>query len=321
MTWRGLPKPQPLSPAAAAPDGAVAGLCVLASGSSGNASVLVVRGDKGWVRGGGSRVILIDAGLSPGITRKRLAERGIGLDDIDDVVLTHLDRDHFHGGWRRVRDFKRATLRLHRRHLNRAERDGALLGRNEPLAKDESTPTMLGDRVALHHTLLDHDQLGVAAFRFALNGATLGFATDLGRVTPKLESLVNRVDVLAIESNYCPEMQAASDRPDFLKRRITGGAGHLSNQECAHAVERVQPREHAVFLHLSRQCNHPDLVAEMHQGADYDRTISTQDKPTRWIWLTPSPENAADAAIRTRTLRMRSGLTIGDTLSLFAGNT
>lgn len=113
--------------------------------------------------------------------------------------------------------------------------------------------------------------------------ASLGYATDLGHVPARLTTLMAEVDVLAIESNYCPRMQAASSRPEFLKRRIMGGSGHLSNQQCAAAVEAIRPREHVVLLHLSRECNQPSLAAEHHAGADYAITIASPDTPTRWV--------------------------------------
>lgn len=231
MAWRDLNPPAP-PPAFPEPDASRAHLCVLASGSAGNCSVLRVRNESGRPE----RTILLDAGLSPTRTRRLLADRGIALAEIDDIVLTHLDADHFHPGWRRVRDC-RATLRLHRRHLGKAERRGLLLGRNEPFKEPfEAGP------VRIDPILMSHDDLGVAAFRIETACAkTLGFATDLGRTTDALTGHLAGVGVLAIESNYCPVMQADSDRPAFLKHRITGGAGHLSNDECPGRA-RSRPR-------------------------------------------------------------------------------
>lgn len=288
MSWRDLPRTR-LSQAFAPPHGAAAGLCVLASGSSGNCSVLAVLApapDGGPPRP--ERVLLLDAGLSPARTRALLAERGIPLRAVDDVVLTHLDQDHFHSGWRSVSDC-RATLRMHRRHLGRAQREGMLLARNEPF----TDAVALGDRTTLLAALGEHDELGVATLRFCVRDAAgvchLGFATDLGRMTDALVRHLRGVDVLAVESNYCPRMQAESARPAFLKQRITGGRGHLSNEECARAVQEIGPRRHAVFLHLSRECNRPERVAALHEGAAYAWSISTQDEPTPWVWLMPRP--------------------------------
>jgi phosphoribosyl 1,2-cyclic phosphodiesterase len=78
------------------------------------------------------------------------------------------------------------------------------------------------------------------------------------------------VDILAIESNYDRAMQLESARPAFLKDRIMGGKGHLSNDECIDAVRAISwPREpeHVVLLHLSRECNCPGLVRGMWRKA------------------------------------------------------
>ena len=283
MAWRDLRPPAP-PPPHPEPD-ARAAVCVLASGSSGNCTVLRVRSESGRPE----RTALIDAGLSPTRTRSLLAERGISLAEIDDIVLTHLDADHFHPGWRRVRDC-RATLRLHRRHLGKAERRGLLLGRNNPFTDGFD----LGSTTRVEPILMDHDDLGVAVFRFETAcGNSLGFATDLGRTTRAMTDHLAGVGVLAIESNYCPRLQADSDRPDFLKRRITGGAGHLSNQECADAVRTIAPASAVVLLHLSRQCNTAELAAEPHERAPYGLTLSTHNAPTPWIPLSPaSPAHA-----------------------------
>lgn len=288
MAWRSVPAKLNRPTPPLAPPGAVFGLKVLASGSSGNCAVLFIPGDDPSTAARmPSRVCLIDAGLSPSRTRALLAQDALDMRHVDDIVLTHLDADHFHGGWRRVRDC-RATLRMHRRHLGRAERAGLLLRRNEPFLGELT----LGERVHATTTLLSHDELGVAAFRFDVSTpagkATLGYATDLGHVTLDLLAHLRGVDVLAIESNYCPEMQKASDRPAFLKKRIMGGKGHLSNQECAQAVADIGPAQHLVFLHMSRQCNTPARIEGFYADSGTPRTISRQDETTDWIWAMPS---------------------------------
>ncbi|HYE01635.1 MAG TPA: MBL fold metallo-hydrolase [Phycisphaerales bacterium] len=260
-----------------APDrpGLRAELCVLASGSGGNCSVLAVE------QGGTRRVCLIDLGLSPRRTELLLAERGLGLHDVDDAILTHLDDDHFHRGWVRALP-RHATLRVHARHAALDDCFG-LFGR---LPCQFEAGFVLRCGAGVRALLAAHDRAGVSALRVDFAGppaCALGFATDLGRVTDPLVGLLAGVDVLAIESNYCPKMQEESGRPWFLRRRITGGAGHLSNLEALEAILRIGPGEHVVLLHLSRQCNCPELVASLHEGADYAVTITSQTHPTRWV--------------------------------------
>lgn len=258
-------------------------LCVLASGSSGNCSVLVSRPDETGPR----RVVLLDAGLSPRRTQRLLAERGIRPDEVDDILFTHLDTDHCHSGWTSA--FRpggwRARLRIHRRHLGRAERAG-LLFRHTEVFEDTLD---LGAGLDAKALLMSHDDLGVAVFRLRADTpageAHLGFATDLGHTTDELIASLRGVDALAIESNYCPVMQHESDRPAFLKQRITGGAGHLSNTESARAARQIGPRERLVLLHLSRQCNTPDQALRDHAGCGCEVHVTDQFRPTPWFTI------------------------------------
>jgi phosphoribosyl 1,2-cyclic phosphodiesterase len=251
-------------------------LCVLASGSAGNCSALVL--DTAQRR----HVYLIDLGLSVRRTKRDLAAVGLSLDDVAGVLITHLDTDHWKEVWTR-RLPERIPVFMHRRHAGRGARDGVLFRRTELL----TGPVELDGGAVVETMLHAHDTLGVSVFRFEFPcfGRTLGFATDLGRVTPDLVDHLHAVDVLAIESNYCPTMQLESDRPLALKRRIMGGKGHLSNAQCAQAVAAVDPGEHVVLLHLSRQCNRPELALEPHAGREYRITVTSQFVPTDPIAL------------------------------------
>lgn len=248
-------------------------MCVLASGSGGNCTALVVE------RPSGRHVSLIDLGLSPRRTRGLLAELGITLDEVRTVYLTHLDTDHWNPAW--IGKLPgHATVVLHRRHRRRAERDGAAYQRCELI--DAAFDTPCGARLGTF--LAAHDELGSVVFRFEFaGGRSLGFATDLGRVTQPVVDHLRGVTVLAIESNYCPELQASSPRPEYLKRRITNGAGHLSNQQCAEGVKQIGPVEHVVLLHLSRQCNEPARAAAGHSAARYVLTVTNQHTPSEII--------------------------------------
>lgn len=250
-------------------------LCVLSSSSGGNCSALLLG------RGEARRLYLIDLGLSPRRTRALLGAIGVGGMPISGVLLTHLDDDHCNPAWAAAgRDLlgEHAPLYLHKRHRGRAQRAGLLHHRTLVF---EDGLDLSSARVRVLHTA--HDELGVAAFRFESQSAHLGYATDVGHAGEDLVRHLHGLDVLAIESNYCPRLQRASPRPEFLKRRIMGGHGHLSNQQCAKAVELMAPREHVVLLHLSRQCNTPQLAAAGHAGRGYALTIARHDGPTGWI--------------------------------------
>jgi len=260
-------------------------LCVLASSSSGNCSLLSVSLD------GKVFTVLIDAGLSPRRTRALLESTGHGRIHIDHVILTHLDCDHWNTGWLEAMP-EATTVHLHKRHVGRAGRMGLTYLRTQPFT--DSFEVLPG--IVIHPLLVAHDDLGTAAFRidFPACGRSLGYATDMGRPSQELCEHLAGVDILAIESNYCPRMQLASSRPDFLKQRIMGGRGHLSNEESARAVTRMAPRETVVLLHLSRQCNTPETAAQHHAYEGRRVIVSSDREPTGWIHIA-APELASAA--------------------------
>lgn len=234
-------------------------LCVLASGSSGNCSV--VRAPTG--------VMLIDAGLGPRLAAQRMTGTGVRVSDVAAICLTHLDRDHFSPHW--LVTIVRQGIRVHCHREAAAE----LL----ELAEDVDVERLIcpfGDDlfeplpgVCVRPVPLAHDQEGSHGFLVKGFGNRLGYATDLGHVPPNLVDCFADLDLLALESNYDPDMQEQSARPIFLKRRITGGRGHLSNAQAFEAIQCILDRAqraaarlptHIVLLHRSRHCNCPKLV-------------------------------------------------------------
>jgi phosphoribosyl 1,2-cyclic phosphodiesterase len=89
----------------------------------------------------------------------------------------------------------------------------------------------------------------------------------LGHVFADLASVVATLDGALLESNYDPDMLARGPYPWFLKRRIQGPRGHLSNQEAAELVCRsAGSRLKWLCLgHLSQQNNDPELAVQTHR--------------------------------------------------------
>ncbi len=233
--------------------------CVLGSGSKGNTTLLVL-GDS---EGEGERYVLVDCGLSMRATAKQLSQLGIELEQISAIMLTHLDSDHFQINW--IRRLRRCGIPvyIHERHRSEALRRG-LDGGDIELFRE---PFELGEQTRIEPVLFAHDDVGTAGFIIEHDGRRLGYATDLGRVPEKMIERFVNLHALAIESNYDPEMQWASNRPLFLKQRITGGGGHLSNRESIEAVLEIDKNSElsqVVTLHLSEQCNDPRLVKRMY---------------------------------------------------------
>jgi len=263
-------------------------LCVLASGSSGNCSM--VRAADG--------VVLVDAGIGPRTTAKRMDGSGVSLGDVRAICLTHLDSDHFNANWiptivrRGIRMYccaARVDSLIRRAELDVADAFASLIF---PFDRE---PFDVLPGVVLRPLPFAHDRQGSHGFVIETVGCRIGYATDLGRVPVTLIEDFCDLDVLAIESNYDPVMQQTSGRPFFLQQRIMGGRGHLSNQQAFDAIRAILDRCeraarrlpcHIVLLHRSRQCNCPKLMRRLfsRDARIAGRlTLADQFEPSGWL--------------------------------------
>ena len=278
-------------------------LCVLGSGSGGNSTV--VRSPWG--------TFLIDAGFGPRATAERMgADGGIGVDvkDVSAMVLTHLDHDHFNKNW--FQTILKMGIRVFCSESRREEIVESAEGieaeeklRAKHFAGAGLKKLVVGfdgqfepvKGVKLDPFELAHDETGSHGFVMECDGYKVGFATDLGHVPEALIERFCGVDVVALESNYDPEMERNSSRPYYLKQRIMGGHGHLSNEQALEAVRAILDRtesmhgadrlpRHIVLLHRSRECNCPKLLKKLFTK---DRriaqvlTLTHQEERTPWL--------------------------------------
>lgn len=262
-------------------------LCILASGSSGNCAV---------VRTGEGRVVLIDAGLSPRQTAIRLDGTGVTIDQIEAICLTHLDCDHFHRGWAKLIEASGIRVFCGTRQREQLVRyDGHALERR--VREFDGNPFEPVRGLCADAIDLRHDDAGSHGFVFSSGGARLAYATDLGRAPPLLIERFADADIVALESNYDVQLQLQSQRPQFLKNRIMGGRGHLSNHEAFDAVRRIFDRSHArrgrlpshvVLLHRSRECNCPERLRALFltDPRMTDRLVLAEQH-CRSPWLSP----------------------------------
>lgn len=233
---------------------------VLASGSNGNACLLDI----------GGFGVLIDFGLSPRFLTPRLHKFGLSWRNIDAVVLTHTHADHWKAAtlsqlakWRvpiYCRPEHAGTIDGGRRAFAALSSAG-LIRHYEPLRDFQ-----LGARCACVPIALDHDDEATHGFRFEGSGWALGYAADLGCWRPALAEHFADVDLLALEFNHDVAMQLESGRHPLLIRRVLGDRGHLSNAQAADLLSAILERStpgrlaHLVQLHLSEDCNRPELA-------------------------------------------------------------
>ena len=112
-----------------------------------------------------------------------------------------------------------------------------------------------------------HDGVGAVAFVVDDGRNRLGILTDLGHRFIRLLEVIGTLDAVLLESNYDPAMLAGGPSPAFLKQRIAGSGGHLSNLEAATLLGSVAKDQlrWACLGHLSEQNNTPELALRTHR--------------------------------------------------------
>lgn len=225
-------------------------LCVLASGSRGNATYL----------SNGRTSILIDAGLSGKELQRRMAAKGLNPAGLDAILVSHEHTDHIQGVGVMARRFGLTV------HIS----DGTWQASRQSLGKLPDVrpftcghPFSIGD-LAIHPFSISHDAVDPAGFTIGCNGSKVGVATDLGIVTGMVKTHLQDCDALILEANHDPQMLIDGPYPWPLKQRIRGRSGHLSNEDAALFLETlVHDRlSHVILAHLSEENNTPDKAKQ-----------------------------------------------------------
>jgi phosphoribosyl 1,2-cyclic phosphodiesterase len=226
--------------------------CILGSGSSGNAALLVTEQTR----------VLVDAGFSVRKLSSLLCAVGESLANIEAIFLTHEHGDHSAA----IEGLKKFP---HIRIFANAATAGAVqTGLDfKPDWNLFQTGTSFRFRdLEIRSFAVPHDAQEPVGFRFT-NGhdddlfsprRSLTYLTDLGHVPMHIREHIRGCTALVVESNHCPELlKNDPKRPWSLKQRISGRHGHLSNAATSALLAEVAcPEWRRVFLtHLSRDCN------------------------------------------------------------------
>lgn len=231
-------------------------ICSIASGSNGNCYYI----------GNDSEAVLVDVGISCREVEKRMARQELTMDRVKAIFVSHEHTDHIRGLAVLANKYQLPVF------MTRGTRDACRLAIPErllnPLADLERIDIGSLGIVGFHKY---HDAAEPHSFVVRDNDISIGVFTDIGRVCERVSHYFGQCQAVFLESNYDEGMLARGRYPHFLKNRIRGGYGHLSNAEALNLFmsHRADSLSHLLLAHLSKDNNDPTLVHELfrpHRG-------------------------------------------------------
>ena len=252
----------------------------IASGSKGNATFVSTD----------NTLILIDAGISYRELVKRSNAVGIDLNRLDAVLITHEHSDHVGGLKTLSKELEVPIYMNPASYKALSEKVGSILHFQE----EEFIHHLFIKDLEISACRHMHDAAYTQGFLVSDGKKKIGMATDLGKVTPAIFEKMKETDFLYIESNYDEESLRNGPYPQFLKYRIGGKNGHLSNVDSASTIRDLvkEGKERFMLAHLSEVNNTVQLAKDTLFGilheigvneGDIDLSIANQYAPSEVI--------------------------------------
>src|SRR5258706_15560518 len=248
----------------------------IGSGSKGNCLVAEV----------GKTRVLLDCGLAPRETERRLASIGLAPSDISGILVTHEHDDHAGQAY--------PFAALHRLPVWLTHGTQVAMAEFGKVPGDVDTRTILGrdafaiGEIEVRPYTVPHDAREPVQFVLSDGAFRLGVLTDIGASTAHVEATLSGCDALVLECNHDLDLLWGGDYPKWLKERIAGPFGHLSNaasENLLAALDRSRLK-HVIAAHLSHQNNRPELaraaLASAMGGAADRIGPATQEEGFAW---------------------------------------
>ena len=256
--------------------------CSLYSGSSGNCLFVSTNNTK----------VLIDCGTSCKKICEGLASIDSSIEDIDAILVTHEHSDH-------IQSLGTVSKKFNIPVYANIETWGAMGSQKEKISENNinvfknDTDFILND-LTIHPFSTPHDAINPCGFNIHNGKKKLSIATDLGYIDNRIFEELSNSSFVLLESNYEPEVLAASKYPYQLKQRIKGPNGHLSNETAGKTISELMKKDlkEVILGHLSKENNFPELayktVAEqlMYNNSDINTiklSVANRNQPGKIV--------------------------------------
>lgn len=222
----------------------------LNSGSNGNC----------YYVGNEEEAVLIDAGISCRETEKRMKRLGLSMDKVRAIFISHEHGDHISGVAVLAKRYQLPVYITPPTFHN----GRILLGKEHTQSFIAHQPVTIGSLNIVAFPKF-HDACDPHSFMVSCGEVNVGVFTDLGVCCEQLVAYFKQCHAAFLEANYDTDMLANGSYPYHLKKRISGGEGHLSNDEALQLFVKHRPHfmSHLLLAHLSKNNNDPRLVEDL----------------------------------------------------------
>ncbi len=221
--------------------------CVLASGSEGNVTYVETNNHK----------ILLDLGTTVKYIKENLSELSVRIEDIDYVLITHVHADHIKG------------LKTFIKKYNPYICVSPMMFSELPDLKDYDKILLYDNEIVLEDVKIEiiktsHDASDSRGFIITSNNSSLVYLTDTGYINQRNFELLRNKNVYLFESNHDIEMLIKGPYPKFLKDRVMGPYGHLSNRDSSIYLAKLigKDTKKIILMHLSQKNNTEEKALE-----------------------------------------------------------
>ena len=223
---------------------------VLASGSTGNAFYIGTDKEK----------ILVDAGLSGKQIDRLLAESSIDPNELTKILVTHEHSDHIKGLGIIARKY---NLPIYANEKTWKAMEGSIgkISLDQKFTFNMEEIKTFGD-LDVESFGVSHDAAEPMFYTFHHQRKKVALVTDLGYVSERIKKTVENADALIFEANHDVSMLQMGRYPWSVKRRILGDTGHVSNEDCALALQDIigDNTKRIYLAHLSKDNNMKELA-------------------------------------------------------------
>ncbi|MDD2215716.1 MAG: MBL fold metallo-hydrolase [Eubacteriales bacterium] len=224
--------------------------CSFSSGSTGNCYLIKTK----------KTALLVDAGISLKKIIAGLSQTQTNSEQVTALLLTHEHSDHTRSLGSLTR--KNKELSVYTNEKTREVLKDAVESKRWTLFRN-GKPFTIGD-IEIKAFQVSHDAADPVGYSFYAQGRQVSIVTDTGCINEEIIGEIMDADTLVLEANHDVNMLKIGRYPWFLKQRILGERGHLSNESAARTLVRLlseRKKERNIFLaHLSRENNFPEMA-------------------------------------------------------------